>query len=261
MSLAVWHWHVVIPIVPTRSVTARCMLRSAFSSIFARSRTFVSTSRFISRYQMSSDTAATTTPSTSSARRIRVYTKTGDKGTTSLYTGERRPKTDPIFDALGDVDELNSHIGVAREYVSCAQKPELAPLVDYLNVIQSRLLDIGSHIATPLSSHVASAQKLERAAFDEKHIVQLESWIDLMDDQCPPLKNFILPGGGLAASTLHVCRTVCRRSERKTVALSEEGHMHASASVYMNRLSDFFFVAARFAALKSGNAEVIYQKA
>jgi cob(I)alamin adenosyltransferase len=101
----------------------------------------------------------------------------------------------------------------------------------------------------------------ERAAFDEKHVLQLEKWIDAMDDTMPPLKNFILPGGGLAAAHLHVCRCVCRRAERKVVALVDEGHVHESVAIYLNRLSDFAFVAARFAAFRAGQPEVVYKKA
>lgn len=118
-----------------------------------------------------------------------MYTKTGDKGTSSLYNGTRASKTDAVFAALGDTDELNAAIGLAREH--CAELSDVGSLVDQLVVIQSRLLDAGSAIATPTSS--SSEAQLERVTFDEAHVEVLEEWIDEMDETLPPLKNFILP--------------------------------------------------------------------
>ena len=117
-----------------------------------------------------------------------MYTRTGDKGKSSLYTGERRRKDDAVFSALGDTDELNAAIGLAREHCASAG---LASVDTQLQQIQSRLLDAGSAIATPASS--ASEQALARAAFADKHATELEAWIDAMDDELPTLRNFILP--------------------------------------------------------------------
>jgi cob(I)alamin adenosyltransferase len=117
----------------------------------------------------------------------KIYTKTGDKGTSSLYNGSRVPKSDFVFEALGNTDELNAHIGLAREY--CLN--ESNTLDEKLAEIQSRLMDVGSHVATPLKSSASS--KIQRTAFAEDHIQYLENWIDEMDNQLPPLKNFILP--------------------------------------------------------------------
>lgn len=224
-----------------------------------------------------------------------MYTRTGDKGSTSLYNGERRSKADPVFEALGHTDELNAQLGVAREH--CQQLVDLAELCSQLTVIQSRLLDVGSAIATPIDT--SSAAKLSRVTFADAHVVALEKWIDAMDDTLPALRNFILPvrdtsrlyvrlygllvvvqSGGLAAAHLHVARTVCRRAERAVVPLVADGHVPPEVGRYLNRyscmcvtrvcssnvgtwpyrLSDFFFVAARFASAAANAKEVVYKK-
>eukprot|EP00501_MAST-03F_sp_TOSAG23-6_P000950 GSMAST32.ASY1.ANO1.986.1 assembled CDS len=169
---------------------------------------------------------------TKARRKIKVYTKTGDAGESSLYNMERLPKVDQCFCALGDADELNAHVGLAREHCIASK----IDLEEKLAEIQSRLLDVGSAIATPLDT--STETQLKRAAFQ---------WIDTLDKELPPLKNFILPGGGFAAAQLHVARTVCRRTP-------------ASVRIYLNRLSDFFFVAARYATQISGHHEVVYKK-
>ena len=189
-------------------------------------------------------------------RKFKVYTKTGDKGKSSLYSGERAPKDDLIFSALGDTDELNAHIGVAREHCQSSAIPRLD---EQLAEIQSRLLDLGSSIATPLPS--ASASKIRRAHFADENTDRLERWIDAMDEELPPLRNFILPSGGLSAAHLHVARTVCRRAERSVVPLVRGETTERSVHVYLNRLSDYLFVAARYAALREGKTEVVYKKA
>ena len=124
--------------------------------------------------------------------KIRVYTRTGDKGTSMLFNGERREKRDPLFMALGDVDELNAYVGLALEHCKLVENHErIEPLVQQLAEIQSRLLDAGSAIATPLSTSKES--QTSRVRFDDVHVQTLEQWIDQMDDQLPPLRNFILP--------------------------------------------------------------------
>ena len=131
--------------------------------------------------------ASPVAPENIAVRRVRVYTRTGDKGSSSLYNGERRPKDDACFAALGDVDELNACLGLARVY--CAALG--APLDAQLTEIQSRLLDVGSAIATPPAT--STAVQLDRAAFPAHCTADLERWIDAMDDELPPLRNFILP--------------------------------------------------------------------
>ena len=156
---------------------------------------------------------------------MKIYTKTGDKGSSSLYTGERRTKADGVFEALGSVDELNAHLGLAREHfrLQSASSPSGTSddLCQQIDEIQARLLDVGSHIATPRSADEEDAKKIKHTEFDETHVLNLERWIDAMDENLPPLKNFILPSGGLAASQAHVARTVCRRAERDIVPLYE----------------------------------------
>ncbi|KAL6071172.1 MMAB protein [Balamuthia mandrillaris] len=191
---------------------------------------------------------------TSSQKKIKVYTRTGDKGTSSLFSGERKPKDDVVFEALGATDELNSFIGIAREYCVLSNNG----LDHYLQLIQSTLLDVGSHIATPRTSH--SEARLRRTEFSDEYVDQLERWIDELDAPLPPLKNFILPSGGLSSSHLHACRSICRRAERQVVPLVRDGLTEESVGRYLNRLSDFFFVAARYAAHRDGAKEVIYKK-
>jgi len=185
---------------------------------------------------------------------MKIYTKTGDQGTSSLYSGERRSKDDTVFAALGDVDELNSVIGVAREYAKAID----ATLSDQLETIQSRLLDVGSAVATPIPS--SSDSKLKRVSFTASSTPQLEKWIDQWDEQLPTLFNFILPSGGLASSFLHMARSICRRAERSVVPLASGGQTEREVAVYLNRLSDYLFTAARYAAHKSGQPEVVYKR-
>ena len=183
---------------------------------------------------------------------MKIYTKTGDGGSSSLYNGERRQKTDRIFAALGDVDELNSLIGIAREYLPVTGEE----LNTQLETIQSRLLDIGSCIATPESS---SDTKLQRVAFSTDHVNHLEEWIDAHTSDLPTLTQFILPSGGKAAAHLHLARSVCRRSERSTLACEEPERLK-EVTRYLNRLSDYLFTAARVCALLDGRPEVLYRK-
>jgi ATP:cob(I)alamin adenosyltransferase len=194
------------------------------------------------------------TSDSNGTHKFRIYTKTGDKGTSALYNGQRLPKDDGIFHALGDVDELNSAVGIAREF--CDDRHEGLP--EQLEVIQSRLLDIGSAVATPANK--SSERKLENVRFNASATEQLEKWLDTMDDTLPPLRNFILPSGGKAASSLHLARSICRRAERSIVPLVREEMCDEQVGIYMNRLSDYLFTAARFAAAKEEQPEVIYKK-
>jgi len=187
-------------------------------------------------------------------RRVKIYTKTGDKGTTSLFNGERRSKSDPVFEALGHTDELNSAIGVAREFCKGVDDT----LCNRLETIQSILLDVGSNIATPRLQ--SSDAHKNRTKFDGIHVTRLEQWIDEMEAALPPLTNFILPSGGKGSAFLHLSRSICRRAERSVVPLAQEGNVEAEVEMFMNRLSDFLFVAARFVAKKEGATEVIYKK-
>lgn len=172
---------------------------------------------------------------------MKIYTRTGDHGETSLFGGTRVPKNDPRIEAYGTVDELNSFLGLAR----AAELPQ--QVEDVLHQVQMDLFDIGAHLASPGSDRFPGA--------DESRIAQLEEAIDAMERELAPLTGFILPGGTPAASQLHVARTVCRRAERCVVALGEE-----STVTYLNRLSDYLFVAARFANLKAGRGDVPWKR-
>lgn len=189
---------------------------------------------------------------------MKIYTKTGDDGSSSLYNGERRQKTDIVFIALGDVDELNSLLGIVREFMPTVPgRDEWSGLNKELEIIQSRLLDIGSCIATPDSS---STSKLQRVLFSEDHISQVEKWIDSHASGLPVLTQFILPSGGKAAAHLHLARSVCRRAERSTYACQESERLK-NVTMYLNRLSDYLFTAARTCAVLDERPEVLYRKA
>lgn len=164
---------------------------------------------------------------------MKIYTRTGDRGETSLFGGARVAKNDPRIEAYGTVDELSSFLGVAR----AASLPREVEVV--LEQVQRDLFDIGAHLASPAMTRFAGA--------DPARIAELEAAIDAMERELAPLTNFILPGGAPAAAHLHVARTVCRRAERCVVALQDEATV-----AYLNRLSDYLFVAARFANLRAG---------
>lgn len=167
-----------------------------------------------------------------------IYTKGGDTGTTGLVGGTRIKKSDPRIHLYGEVDELNSHIGMAISLLP--SNFDLSLLVQ----IQSALFDLGSNLACEKDKR--DHYKLPQ--IKEKTISQLEVDIDQMDSQCLPLKNFILPGGDPAAAAFHICRTVCRRLERQMVDFEDQhnGEVPEKALAFINRLSDYFFVISRY---------------
>ncbi|KAJ2157106.1 hypothetical protein GGF46_004740 [Coemansia sp. RSA 552] len=184
---------------------------------------------------------------------IKVYTRTGDKGTSALFTGERRGKDDAVFKALGTSDELSSMLGLAIAHL---EDTDASTLIPRLETIQCLLQDVGSNVATPVDSR--SQAKVRRTRFDPDsyHCTRLEGWIDELSEGLPVHRSFILPSGGLAASTLHVARTICRRTERSLVPLLDD--IDKETFMFVNRLSDFLFVAARWVAMKQGVTEKIY---
>ena len=186
----------------------------------------------------------------------RIYTKRGDRGETSLVNGRRVPKSDPRIEAYGTVDELNSHVGLARVLVQelTTSFVPLQRLADILLRVQHELFNLGSILATdPQDVHPKQPQI---TAVD---VMQLESEIDEMNADLEPLRSFVLPGGSRLNAELHICRTVCRRVERICTALCEKQTVPADALGYLNRLSDAFFVWSRWASLKAGNAEVLWE--
>ncbi len=178
---------------------------------------------------------------------MKIYTKTGDKGETSLFGGERVPKDELRIETYGTVDELNSVIGSARAF------NENAEIDSILGQIQDRLFVLGADLATPVNSRNASAPRISAG-----DISSIERAIDEIELKLDPLKSFVLPGGSKAASLLHFARTVCRRAERRAVTLGKKEEISGEATIYLNRLSDFLFVLARYANKTTGLAETIW---
>ena len=176
---------------------------------------------------------------------VKIYTKTGDSGETGLFDGTRVAKSDPRVASYGDVDELNAWLGVVR-----AQQPA-GDLDDMLGHIQRDLFALGALLADP--RHRIAA-RVEKAALGDADVSRLEGWIDRLDTELPPLRRFILAGGTHAGALLHLARAVCRRAERRIVALGPES-VDAVVLTYMNRLSDLLFVMARTANARAGSPE------
>lgn len=177
---------------------------------------------------------------------MKIYTRTGDLGQTSLFGGARVAKNDARIEAYGTIDELSSHIGVAR---AASIPPEVDAI---LHQVQVDLFEVGAHLASPGTSRFPGV--------DAERIAELERAIDAMERDLAPLTSFILPAGALAAAQLHVARTVCRRAERLVVALQDESNATRSTIAYLNRLSDYLFVAARFANLRAGVEDVPWKR-
>lgn len=175
---------------------------------------------------------------------LKIYTKTGDQGETSLFGGKRLPKDDARIEAYGTVDELNACIGMLRDF------PESGTQDAILLAVQNRLFTIGSMLATDPD------QESPVSDLDEGDVFALEAAIDQMTEDIPPLKNFILPGGHPAVSTCHLARTVARRAERRIVGLARVSDVSPLIIKYINRLADYFFVLARWVAHQNGIAEI-----
>lgn len=176
---------------------------------------------------------------------MRIYTRTGDQGETALLDGSQASKADPRVAAYGDVDELNATIGLA---VAAGVDPDLATL---LHAIQRDLFALGAQLADP-KARVAS--RVDKAAIGTDAVRRLEQAIDRYDEQLPPLRRFLLPGGSSAAAALHQARAVCRRAERSTVALGADS-IPGPQIQYLNRLSDLLFVIARTVNHRHGVAD------
>jgi cob(I)alamin adenosyltransferase len=176
---------------------------------------------------------------------VRIYTKTGDAGETSLFDGTRVRKCDERVAAYGDVDELNAVLGVARAALGQGRIAEMVERV------QRDLFALGSALADPAHR---IAPRVEKAVLGPSDVERLEEWIDLVDRQLPPLRRFLLPGGTTAGAALHLARTVCRRAERRVVSLGE-GAVDAHLLAYVNRLSDLLFVLARAVNLEAAAPE------
>ena len=177
-------------------------------------------------------------------RLTKIYTRTGDDGTTGLGNGKRIKKHDPRVEAYGAVDETNSAVGVV---LSAPGIPE--NVASCLNRVQNELFDLGGELSLPA-----------HRAIDSEQVRGLEADLDMFNEKLPPLGNFILPGGTTAAASCHLARTICRRAERVTWALAEKNQLNPELPKYLNRLSDLLFVVARVLARQDGETEVLWNQ-
>jgi cob(I)alamin adenosyltransferase len=177
---------------------------------------------------------------------VKIYTRTGDAGETALFGGARVLKSDPRVTAYGEVDELNAWLGLVR---AGAMDTAFAQMIEQM---QRDLFAIGSRLADPAQR---IAQRVAKTAVSGDDVSRLETWIDTLESELPPLRRFILPGGSGTGASLHVARTVCRRAERAMVTLGADA-FEPELLTYMNRLSDLLFVMARAANQRSGAAEL-----
>lgn len=177
---------------------------------------------------------------------MRIYTRTGDDGTTGLVGDARVSKTDARIAAIGDVDELNAAVGIAR--VTCRGGSADLDLAK----IQNLLFDLGGELASP------DGNRYVVRTLNLRHVEELERSMDAMNAELPPLKNFILPGGSETAARLHLARTICRRAERSVLTLSKEASLRDVTWTYLNRLSDWLFLSARTANRLAGVEDTIW---
>ncbi|MGZ8437229.1 MAG: cob(I)yrinic acid a,c-diamide adenosyltransferase [Candidatus Limnocylindrales bacterium] len=182
-------------------------------------------------------------------RLTRIYTKTGDTGMTGLGGGQRVPKDSRRVETYGTVDELNSQLGLALSLGLCER------LAAELPRVQNQLFDLGSDLATP----AASQARHPVPTIEPRHIEQLETLIDELNDVVGSLANFLLPGGSVGAAALHVARTICRRAERQATALARDEPIGPTVLPYLNRLSDALFVMARYENHQRGIPEPLWQ--
>lgn len=179
------------------------------------------------------------------ARLTRIYTRTGDKGSTGLADGRRVSKTSERIETLGDIDELNSVLGVLRAELATDD-----PLSAVFFQLQNDLFDLGGEIAMANPDYQAITTDI---------ISELENHLDSLNEQLPPLTEFILPGGSRSAAYCHQARSICRRAERQMIRLCDDEEQNSIGAIYLNRLSDLLFVCARVLARRAGAAEVLWQ--
>lgn len=178
---------------------------------------------------------------------MKIYTRTGDSGDTGLFGGARVLKCDPRVEAYGDVDELNAWLGVTRAEAGLG-----ADLLDVLSHLQRDLFAVGARLADPAER---ISERVAKVAISQADVRRLEEWIDRFETELPPLRRFILPGGSSTGAALHLARTVCRRAERRIVALGRDS-VEPELLAYVNRLSDLLFVLARVANHRAAHKEI-----
>jgi cob(I)alamin adenosyltransferase len=180
---------------------------------------------------------------------MKIYTRTGDRGDTGLFGGGRVPKDHVRVEAYGEVDELNSVIGIVVVRLASVGQRELS---DRLRGVQAELFAIGAHLATP----AAGGASPHIPELDDTAPGRMEGWMDEADRELAPLRSFVLPGGAEAAAYLHLARTVCRRAERRVVTLARDAAIDTRIVIYLNRLSDLLFTFARLVNQRSGVPDV-----
>lgn len=195
----------------------------------------------------------------------KIYTRTGDKGTTSLFGGQRVAKNSPRVEAYGTIDELNSVLGLAiaqiqnsiRQMADKIQNDNLK-LQNQLIEIQKDLFEIGAYLATPRDTTIDKGKKIrkELTGYLSQRVKKMEKTIDDLTLELAPMKTFILPGGGINGSFLHLARAISRRAERRVVALANQEEVEESLLIYLNRLSDLLFTMARFVNKKEDKEEI-----
>ena len=184
---------------------------------------------------------------------MKLYTKSGDDGTTGLFSGARVSKDHPRIESYGTIDEFNATLGMCS--ATCKADNALhRRLLDIFGRLQSRMFDIGADLATPEGANNES--KIQRIG--EEHVQEVEKWIDEIDSANTPLTAFVMPGGTELASRLHLARTICRRAERQMIHLSHTEPVGSSLIMYVNRVSDFLFAAARLVNKNSGVEDVLW---
>lgn len=184
---------------------------------------------------------------------MNIYTRTGDEGKTSVIGGGRVAKDDVRIEAYGTIDELNSFVGQAAAWMAGEDAGVWGDMAERLILIQHELFDCGSDLSY-------ASPEPDKMKVNDEMTSRLERWIDEYEQQTPPIQRFILPGGSQPAALLHVCRTVCRRAERRVVALAAERPCPAEVRRYLNRLSDFLFTAARAANARLGVPDAEYER-
>lgn len=180
---------------------------------------------------------------------MKIYTKTGDKGETGLIGGTRVSKSDSRIEAYGTVDELNSFIGLLGSYEALSSESQT------LETIQHRLFVIGSYLATDTSKTEISYKSIIKST----DITKIEAEIDRMNQNLPELTAFILPGGSTEGSICHICRTISRRAERRIIDITKTQTIDNEIIIYLNRLSDYFFILSRYISLKIGTKEILWK--
>ncbi|MDE6410578.1 MAG: cob(I)yrinic acid a,c-diamide adenosyltransferase [Muribaculaceae bacterium] len=180
-----------------------------------------------------------------------LYTRTGDDGTTSLVGGARAKKNSPRLEAYGTIDELSSYLGAIASDIRADNE-----LQGQIREIQNELFNIGAYLAT----QPGAAEKPSCKSLTPEKMNQLEGWIDALDEQTPKINAFVLPGGSELASKAHLARVVCRRAERRIIDLSDEEYVDPQVTAYINRLSDYLFIAARYINFMRGVNEVVWHQ-